>query len=112
MHNDILNLQNQLYQSERQNAISADQKIISAKLAKLQLENDELKSLFEANYTRYFKLKYNQNVIGIHRIQENLENNQILIEYQLLEKELIIIAIAKDHITMKLFPITDWTNKQ
>ncbi len=107
LHNDILNLQNQLYRSERLNSISADQKSISATLAKLQLENDELKSLYETNYTRYFQLKYNQNVISLHSIQENLSNNQILIEYQLLEKELVIIAIAKDHITMKLLPDND-----
>jgi CHAT domain-containing protein len=41
-------------------------------------------------------------VISLHQIQENLKSDQILLEYQLLENELIIIAISKDHITMKL----------
>ncbi len=102
LHNEILNLQNEFHRSERIHAISPQQKMITSTLAKLQLENDRLKSNFEKNYTRYFNMKYNQNVISLHRIQESLSKNEIFLEYQLLENELIIIAISKDNITMKL----------
>jgi CHAT domain-containing protein len=104
LHNKILNLQNQLYKCERTDANSKEQKLLSIKLAKTQLENDQLKSLFERNYNRYFDMKYNLNVLSLHHIQEKLSNNQILLEYQLMENELIIIAIAKDSIIMKLVP--------
>jgi CHAT domain-containing protein/tetratricopeptide (TPR) repeat protein len=110
VHNEILNLQNQLYQCERTGIDSQEQKLISDKLAKIQLENDQLKSFFESNYNRYFDLKYNLNVISLNQLRENLSKNQILLEYQLLENELIIIAISKDHITMKL--ITDKGNEK
>jgi CHAT domain-containing protein len=110
VHNEILNLQNQLYQCERTGMNSPEQKLISGKLAEIQLENDQLKSFFESNYNRYFDLKYNLNVISIQQLRENLSKNQILLEYQLLENDLIIIAISKDHITMKL--ITDKGNEK
>lgn len=102
LHNEILNLQNQLYQCERIDANCPEQKLISYKLAKIQLEYDELKSLFERGYRKYFKVKYNLNVISLHDIQKNLNTNQVLIEYQLMEDELIILAIEKEDITMKL----------
>ncbi len=102
VNNEILNLQNQLYQCERIGINSPEQKLISGKLAKIQLENDQLKSFFESNFNRYFDLKYNLNVISLNHLRENLSKNQILLEYQLLQNELIIIAISKDHITMKL----------
>ena len=102
INNEILNLQNQLYQCERTGVNTPEQKLISGKLAKIQLENDQLKSFLYNNYKRYFDLKYNLNVISLYQIQKNLNNNQLLLEYQLLESELIIIAISKDHITMKL----------
>ncbi len=69
-----------------------------------------LNHFFESNYNRYFDLKYNLNVISLHHLRENLSKNQILLEYQLLENELIIIAISKDHITMKL--ISDKGNEK
>ncbi len=102
VHNEILNLQNQLYKYDRTDTNSPEQRLISGKLARIQLENDQLKSLFERNYNRYFDLKYNLKVISLFQIQENLRNDQIIMEYQLLESELIIIAISKDCITMKL----------
>ena len=110
VHNEIIDLQNQIYQCERTGINSPEQKLISDKLAKIQLENDQLKSFFESSYKRYFDLKYNLNVISIYQLRENLRKNQILLEYQLLENELIIIAISKDHITMKL--ITDKGNEK
>ena len=110
VQNEILNLQNQLYQYDRTDTNSPEQKLISGKLAKIQLENDQLKSIFESKYNQYFDLKYNLNVINLHQIQENLKNDQILLEYQLLESELIIIAISKDHITMKL--VSDTGNEK
>jgi CHAT domain-containing protein len=102
VHNEILNLQNQLYQCERSDLNSADQKLITGKLARVQIENDQLKSFFEINYNRYFNLKYNLNVISLQDLREKLDKNQILLEYQLLEEELIIVAITRDQITMKL----------
>jgi CHAT domain-containing protein/tetratricopeptide (TPR) repeat protein len=102
IHNSILNLQNQLYQCDRNEINSGEQQVIIGKLARIQLENDQLKSLFESNYKQYFDLKYNMNVISLHQIQENLGKDQVLLEYQLLENELIIMAISKDDVTMKL----------
>ena len=102
VHNEIINLRNQLYKYDRTDTNSLEQKLISGKLAKFQLENDQLKSLFERNYNRYFNLKYNLNVISLFQMQKNLRNDQILLEYQLLESELIIMAISKDCISMQL----------
>ncbi len=102
LQNEIINLQNQLYQCERTNAGSSEQKLISRKLAKIQLENDQLKSVFERSYNRYFNLNFNLNVISMPNVQKKLNNNQVLLEYQLLDNELIIIVVNKDHISMNL----------
>ena len=58
VHNEILNLQNQLYQYDQTDIKSPQQKLISDKLARIQLENDQLKSFFENNYNKYFDLKF------------------------------------------------------
>jgi CHAT domain-containing protein len=102
IHNSILNLQNQLYQHDRTEINSVEQKQITGELARMQLENDRLKSFFESNFKRYFDLKYNMNVISLCQIQRNLNNNQVLLEYQLLEDELIIMVISKDQMKIKL----------
>ncbi len=86
VQNEILNLQNQLYQCERTGIHSPEQELISDKLAMIQLENDQLKSLFENNYNKYFDLKYNLNVISLYQLRENLSNNQILLGISIIGK--------------------------
>jgi len=102
LHNKILNLQNQLYLCERTGLNSAHRKLISGELAKAQIESDHLKSIFERNYNSYFDLKYNLHVLGLNQIQKLLRNDQVLLEYQLLENELITIVISRDHVSMRV----------
>ncbi len=110
IHNSILNLQNQLYQCDRDEINSHEKQVIIGKLARIQLENDRLKSYFKSNYNRYFDLKYNINVLSLHQIQKNLSNDQIILEYQLLENELIIMAISKEKVIFEI--IADDGNKK
>jgi CHAT domain-containing protein len=104
LRNEILNLQNKLFQAEQDGFSTSFQKSLIEKLAEMQLENDQLESFYKQNYHRYYDLRYNLNVMNIHQIQEFLHEDQVLIEYQLLTSELIIFTISKVKVTLRLIP--------
>ena len=65
LHNEILNLQNRLYNVEGYGISSSMKQVLLERLALAQLESDQLTLVFERSYKRYFDLKYNLNVLNI-----------------------------------------------
>jgi len=104
LHNEILNIQNRIYQGQFELISTQEKQLLITKLANVQLESDGLSSLFEKNYKSYFDLKYNINVPDINQIQTHLKKNQVLLEYQLLTSELIIIVIGKEKFSIRRIP--------
>jgi CHAT domain-containing protein len=105
LRNEILNLQNLIYQGEQDDFSNSIKIALAEKLAKVQLENEQLASFYKLHYYRYYDLRYNLNVLSIHQIQELLHEDQVLLEYQLLTSELIIFTISKAKITIRLIPL-------
>lgn len=73
---------------------------------------DSLVSDFEINYPSYYELKYNTNVANIEDIQSALENDEIMIEYMLLDTTLVEYIISKDTAEYFLVDVTtDFSDK-
>jgi CHAT domain-containing protein/Tfp pilus assembly protein PilF len=71
-------------------------KVIFAKT----LSYDSLIGSIESNYQDYYNLKYHIDVVGIEEIQRNLKNNEIFIEYKLIDSLLYVFSITKDHTSL------------
>jgi CHAT domain-containing protein len=104
LHNEYLNLQNRIYLSESEGVSSEMKQILTQRIVQIQLESDILVSEYENRYKGYFDLKYNLNVPDIQKFQTQLNEDQVLLEYQLLKSELIIIVVDKSKVTMRLVP--------
>jgi CHAT domain-containing protein len=101
---EIMNLQSQLYQNEHEKLIPVMKQSEIEKLASLQFENDHIESIYKTKYKRYYELRSGIKVPNIDQIQHLLHKDQVLMEYQLLTSELIIIVISKDKLTLRLIP--------
>jgi CHAT domain-containing protein len=100
LHNRIIYLQNQIYQSSKNAWTKNDQPEMRRELAAKQLEYDKLKGLYKSRYPRYYNLKFNENVLHIKELQKFLRIDQAILEYQLLESELITFVITKDSVNI------------
>jgi CHAT domain-containing protein len=104
LHNEILNIQNRIYQIEQDDFSTSEKKILIDRLAKAQFDNDQLASYFKRHYQRYYDLRYSRNVLSIAQIQHLIKKDQVLLEYQLLTSELIIFVISKTKFSIRLIP--------
>jgi CHAT domain-containing protein len=92
LQNQIFELENTLTLAEK-SGVSEDNP--NNKLALLYDQRDALIRQLEQHYPEYFKAKYNYNVAGLSDIQNHLKENEIMLEYQLLNTELITFVISK-----------------
>jgi tetratricopeptide (TPR) repeat protein len=85
-----------------QKAANPDKNIYSNLLDKRILYSKRLDSIhmvFEKDYPRYANLKYNNNVISISDVQNNLKRDTQLIIYFLGDKNLYSFTIINNHVT-------------
>jgi len=65
---------------------------------------DQLITQFEIDYPEYYKLKHNKQFLSVSEVQNNLKENQVLIEYSLLnDSSIYIFGISKD--VFKFIPL-------
>ena len=60
---------------------------------------DSLISEYEKRYPEYFKLKYDASVIKVADFQEELDNDEILVEYSITDEHLITFIISNSDIS-------------
>ncbi len=58
-------------------------------------EYDRLMNAIEKNYPKYYDLKYNVNIVSAADVQKDIDENQVLLEYFIGNKDLFIIRIDK-----------------
>ena len=75
--------------------ISAMDPELLRRLTGLYDQRTTLVNSIEKNYPEYYKAKFNFNVAGLDEIQKMLEEDQVILEYQLLNTEIIIFIISK-----------------
>lgn len=62
---------------------------------RIELEYDRFKKQLESEYSRYYASKYDFHFQSIPEIQENLEPDQMLLEYFVGEKQIFLFHITK-----------------
>ena len=66
-------------------------------LFKLKRQKDELDDLLLKEYPRFHNLKYNNKVISVSSLQQNLTNNEIIIEYYIGKENIYLYTITKNN---------------
>ncbi|MFT5168292.1 MAG: CHAT domain-containing protein/Tfp pilus assembly protein PilF, partial [Saprospiraceae bacterium] len=89
---------------------------LSNSIADLKTESEFLKKQFENNYPDYFNAKYNQSILSLAIIQNDLlSSNQSLIEYVTGDSNSYILLINPDtfliHEIPMDFPLNDWVEQ-
>jgi CHAT domain-containing protein len=95
LNNEILEIENQLALDEKYGRNNGSKDGALNKLARLYGKRDALTAYLDENYPVYKRLKYNFTVAGVDQIQQALDNDQVVLEYQLLSTEIITFVITK-----------------
>jgi|WetSurSiteA1Bulk_404760.scaffolds.fasta_scaffold00196_4 CHAT domain-containing protein len=96
LRHDVLQTENMLAFAEKDPGWQHIQQKELEKLTSLYNRLDELTAQLESNYPAYSRVKYNFTVAGIEQVQRFLEQDQVILEYQLLNTELITFVISPD----------------
>jgi CHAT domain-containing protein/tetratricopeptide (TPR) repeat protein len=75
---------------------------IKSRLLELTRKEEELVSLFEIQFPKYYNLKYNFNAVPIRLIESSIEGNQALIEYALTNKKLYTFLVTIDTVIVHM----------
>ncbi len=93
LQNQILELENTLVLSEKS---GESMELQNHMLAVLYDQRDALINQLEIHYPEYYKEKYSYNVAGLSEIRNHLKDNEVILEYQLLNTELTTFLISKN----------------
>jgi len=78
------------------------------KLFVLDKMYDSLTEHIEVQYPSYFRLKYQSNLIPLQKVQQELSNNQILLDYSIYDSTVFLIALTnKEKLFRRLEGIKD-----
>jgi CHAT domain-containing protein len=94
--NEIAGLNFQINSMKTEYASPYQLYAMKSRLFELTRKEEELVSLFEIQFPRYYNLKYNLNAVPIGLIQSSIADTQALIEYALTNKKLYTFLITSD----------------
>ena len=96
---EMLQYQNIIYEENQKNNIdSVKVSLIRKQLVKRKLEYDSLVLAVEERFPEYFALKYSNDAISVAEIQNKLIENEVLVEYRLIDSILYAFIINMDTI--------------
>ena len=81
------------------------------KIVNLIHQKDSLEKHIETNYPKYFKLKYENEVIDVPQIQSFLDDNTTLVEFLIAEDIVFSFIINKNSYHIKSLPVEDLGKK-
>jgi CHAT domain-containing protein/Tfp pilus assembly protein PilF len=97
IRNELNYYQEELFEEKRlQSPDSARISLYEQYVFQLSYRYDSLISFFERNYPAYYELKYDPSTISIAEVQRSLRNDDVLIEYAVLDSSVVILALGKD----------------
>lgn len=104
---DEINGISQLLEKEKTKDTPDNKKLnyFETKLLIVMNRYDSLIASIEENYPKYYSVKYGGEVITQEQIKQNLDQNEALIEYQINDSILYIIAITNDEFIVKKLAI-------
>jgi CHAT domain-containing protein len=74
-------------------------------LLDLYRKHDSLIAFIEAEYPKYYTLKYDHSVIDLESVRKSLDVNEIILEYTLADSNLFIIAIDQVNTDFLKIPV-------
>lgn len=95
VNDEILEIENQLALIEKGDSPGIKNNPL-VRLTLLYDRREELTKQLEEKYPAYGRSKYDIDIAGIEKIQLMLGNEQVILEYQLLESEIITFVIEKN----------------
>ena len=81
--------------------------ILETKLLSLIEKQDSLIDFIGANYKKYFFLKYDKEVVSLGQLKDNLDADQVVLNYSINDSGVYIIAIGKDFSVFKRLKRTE-----
>lgn len=90
----ILEIENRLALNEKSGRSTAYETLL-AQLTSLYGSRDELTNMLGKYYPDYYRARYELDVAGLASIQQALEEDEVIIEFQLLNTELITFIVSR-----------------
>jgi CHAT domain-containing protein len=90
----ILEIENRLALNEKSGRPAVNE-ILLAQLTDLYGSREELTNMLGNYYPDYYRAKYELNVAGLASIQQALEEDEVILEFQLLNTELITFIVTR-----------------
>lgn len=59
-----------------------------------EIRYDSLLNIYEEKYPDYFRMKYNPRIVTVRELQNELEENEVLLEYALTDSHLVIFIVT------------------
>jgi len=81
--------------------------MINNGIFRLKTRYDSLVASFEKDYPSYYSLKYDDKIVSVEEVQNELNQNQFIIEYALTDTLLLAFIIGQDHYDVKAQHIDD-----
>ena len=122
LNNAITKFENKLYYAEKNNARKNNQIIKEYRdsLFQLRRSKDGFIELLEADYSDYYRLKYDFSTIRVESLQQKLSPNEAIIEYFVGEyiteaPQIYIFLITSQKVIVESvpldFPLEEWIQK-
>ncbi len=105
LNEDILEIENRLALDEKYGRKAGSEPGALGRLALLYGQRDALRIRLEEGFPSYRRLKYNFQVAPMEKIQQVLEKDEVLVEYQLLSTEIITFVIFRNDFRILFSPI-------
>jgi CHAT domain-containing protein len=103
---EIAYLKGEVYYEVKQGKFKDIERLISLEkeLSSKTKLHEELVLSLEKNYPKYFALKYDYSTASIESVQNALEENEVMLDYLMLDSFVLIFAIEQNSLTCKLIP--------
>jgi CHAT domain-containing protein len=101
LNHKILAIENQFALTEKSGDLTNLNENLLEKLTWLYGQRDEFANRLGKEYPAYQKVKYDVKLAGIESIQQMLEDDQVILEYQLLDTEIITFVISRNDFSIQ-----------
>lgn len=103
---EIAYLKGEIYYEVRQGKYKDIERLVSLEkeLSGKTKVHEELVLNLERSYPKYYALKYNYSTASIDSLQMVLKENEVLLDYLMLDSFVLVFAVEKNNLTCELIP--------
>jgi CHAT domain-containing protein len=105
LNDDILEIENRMALDEKYGRTTGSESGALGRLALLYGQRDALRARLEEGFPLYKQLKYNFRVATMEQIQQILEKDEVVVEYQLLSTEIMTFVVSRNDFSILFRPV-------